>query len=221
MTPFQSTHSRGVRLLRIRPQDLVARFQSTHSRGVRPPDRRVAPLLRDVSIHALARSATIWPASTDNWIGTFQSTHSRGVRPSSCAPRPALPRSFNPRTREECDFCFAVLGDSKMVSIHELARSATSTSSSAPIASSGFNPRTREECDEWSQSSAHYDRHVSIHALARSATLMPRRHPLAAHQFQSTHSRGVRPRSPRRFWRHCGSFNPRTREECDTAACTR
>ncbi len=35
---FQSSHSRGVRLIRVQKFVLLYQFQSSHSRGVRPPD---------------------------------------------------------------------------------------------------------------------------------------------------------------------------------------
>ena len=54
-----------------------------------------------VSIHALTRSATTYNRH-HTLIFWFQSTHSRGVR-HSCLSSFALPRSFNPRTHEECD----------------------------------------------------------------------------------------------------------------------
>ena len=57
-------------------------------------------------------------------------------------------------------------------------------------AGTGFNPRTHEECD----------REIIFHGL------IP--------QFQSTHSRGVRPILPP-FDKLCSCFNPRTHEECD------
>jgi len=78
-------------------------FQSTHSRGVRPHLRRADLPELWVSIHALAGSATliIFDIITDN-------------------------RSFNPRTRGECDVKFRVALDiPTMVSIHALAGSAT------------------------------------------------------------------------------------------------
>ena len=98
-----------------------------------------------VSIHALTRSATY---DSDAKVGDqlFQSTHSRGVRPFEIfavswwfVSIHALTRSatisinctcsdilcFNPRTHEECDFCFITL----------------------KLPMSCFNPRTHEECD--------------------------------------------------------------------------
>ena len=55
-------------------------FQSTHSRGVRPAAVAGRPRVRGVSIHALARSATLYSQPYLATILSFQSTHSRGVR---------------------------------------------------------------------------------------------------------------------------------------------
>ena len=76
---FQSTHPRGVRLIRSVISSLASLFQSTHPRGVRPGLR---------------------PFSTDGI--EFQSTHPRGVRQQRETLRPVLP-CFNPRTHEGCD----------------------------------------------------------------------------------------------------------------------
>ena len=55
---------------------------------------------------------------------------------------------FNPRTREECDSP----GKDKIylpskISIHALARSATTVRNALFTGLQNFNPRTREECD--------------------------------------------------------------------------
>ena len=76
---FQSTHSRGVRLVSIRIFRRLSPFQSTHSRGVRRCGSK-AIYGWAVSIHALTRSAT------------FVFFNLYGLR--DC---------FNPRTHEECD----------------------------------------------------------------------------------------------------------------------
>ena len=99
------------------------------------------------------------------------------------------------------------------VSIHALTRSATNKMVSRPLSSSGFNPRTHEECDPkilsissgvavsihaLTRSATYFTTlalsflTVSIHALTRSATC--KRLPWKeVPEFQSTHSRGVRP----------------------------
>ena len=77
---FQSTHPRGVRLLRPQLRDLVAQFQSTHPRGVRP----MPPYLAE-------------------HYSEFQSTHPRGVRLKSIIISRRRKRNFNPRTHVGCD----------------------------------------------------------------------------------------------------------------------
>ena len=83
---FQSTHSRGVRhaFYRLEIRNII--FQSTHSRGVRHASDDSKAALYKISIHALARSATM-PR------GRFISN----------------PFYFNPRTREECDIFVMVI----------------------------------------------------------------------------------------------------------------
>jgi len=170
---FQSTHPRGVRLVRVSrhvptgscfnprtragcdpsvadgPRCIV--FQSTHPRGVRQPN------LIEVAAGPL-----------------FQSTHPRGVR----HPRPimrTIRHSFNPRTRAGCD----------------------PTCGARRSCLRSFNPRTRAGCDQLRGRRERGDE-VSIHAPARGATTCTR---FLAHlaEFQSTHPRGVRPEFTRRL----------------------
>ena len=121
---FQSTHSRGVRQLKIRPLCFYSKFQSTHSRGVRHPLAYLLPYrLSFQSTH----SRGVRPTSNHLQLCTilFQSTHSRGVRHLSIN-NTGIVRHFNPRTREECDNVKPtqdMLPD--CISIHALARSAT------------------------------------------------------------------------------------------------
>ena len=166
---FQSTHPRGVRLVRITPINLDYMFQSTHPRGVRPVRCSHADDCGTVSIHAPAWGATrhpvkdpvgirvsihapAWGATAGRHIGgvhevKFQSTHPRGVRP----------------------LCFPVTGCTEDVSIHAPAWGATSVhacvrrryrvSIHAPAWGAtwrpvrqlpqpvSFNPRTRVGCD--------------------------------------------------------------------------
>ena len=152
--------------------------------------RDITGLRGIVSIHALTRSATLPPCrkrrrwrfqSTHSrgvrrfWLvanftlRSFQSTHSRGVRllVLLCL---VLQHSFNPRTHEECDLLVAhMYANIKRVSIHALTRSAT------------FYGSLRYALLT-----------VSIHALTRSATV-PQAGAAPNVEFQSTHSRGVRP----------------------------
>ena len=127
----------------------------------------------------------------------FQSTHPRGVRPV-CSARLWAPigKGFNPRTRVGCDSGRGRWGRSpRLVSIHAPAWGATACCARScgkfpvsihapawgatwalprrPRQASSFNPRTRVGCDMPSTD-------------APPCRLM----------FQSTHPRGVRPRSP-------------------------
>ena len=77
---FQSTHSRGVR----QPAPKPAPFQSTHSRGVRQKWQILLEKLKEISIHALTRSATMKILKRLQ-EKLFQSTHSRGVRHSAAS----------------------------------------------------------------------------------------------------------------------------------------
>ena len=118
-------------------------FQSTHPRGVRQANAHLIEAA-PVSIHAPARGATRQAINIRRQV-KFQSTHPRGVRlknpaKSACAyrfqsthPRGVRQqklctrghsRSFNPRTREGCDFRYyqTLL---RRVSIHAPARGAT------------------------------------------------------------------------------------------------
>ena len=68
-----------------------------------------------------------WAKENMPFLIEFQSTHPRGVRPASIASTRSA-GSFNPRTREGCDFA---TGDEIRGEF-------------------GFNPRTREGCDRCS-----------------------------------------------------------------------
>ena len=121
-------------------------FQSTHSRGVRPRHICAGFAPEPVSIHALARSATRTAKHTDVFIA-FQSTHSRGVRRISIWVAESLvmfqsTHSRGVRPNLEGKGCAL-----SSVSIHALARSATSFSSVIVSVVKCFNPRTRAECD--------------------------------------------------------------------------
>ena len=59
LAEFQSTHSRGVRLQLYFLQHSPLSFQSTHSRGVRHAALIPSGKFLPISIHALARSATL------------------------------------------------------------------------------------------------------------------------------------------------------------------
>ena len=79
---FQSTHPHGVRLRSTSNKCKRISFQSTHPHGVRHrPCGRVRKV-REVSIHAPARGATVM-ADWKKTSGEFQSTHPHGVRQKS------------------------------------------------------------------------------------------------------------------------------------------
>ena len=165
---FQSTHSRGVRLLprpghdSMLPVSIHALTRSAtenHCSGSRH---------RPVSIHALTRSATRSYINLACLI-TFQSTHSRGVRRIYC--QQVIEQqivSIHALTRSATSFTADNISNLE-VSIHALTRSATNTTANAQACHS-----------------------VSIHALTRSATPL-RLTSSSGLRFQSTHSRGVRP----------------------------
>ena len=84
MKLFQSTHPRGVRLVRKAITDVTRKFQSTHPRGVRPG-------------HGVCLST---PAGSFN-------PRTRVGCDTSGAGRWSSPRGFNPRTRVGCDTLIA------------------------------------------------------------------------------------------------------------------
>ena len=64
MLAFQSTHPRGVRLVRLEEARAKAMFQSTHPRGVRLVSGEAITPVVAVSIHAPAWGATLQASST-------------------------------------------------------------------------------------------------------------------------------------------------------------
>ncbi len=213
-------------------------FQSTHPRGVRPPRRRPQHRRRRVSIHAPARGATrFWrkgygpvdvsihaPArgATHGYplhaghLGQFQSTHPRGVRPALLAQAQFVSEvSIHAPARGATSTGVRRCADGEGVSIHAPARGATAMplrTSSRPArfqsthprgvrpgrarwacsSSTCFNPRTRAGCDLAEGTVPADPGIVSIHAPARGATLWV----------------GA-------YWSQQSSFNPRTRAGCD------
>ena len=168
----------------------------------------------EVSIHAPARGAT--------------RAQSRKINRFTC---------FNPRTREGCDWIFQrVYTFANYVSIHAPARGATVDTqridvlqefqSTHPRGVRHINGNNNKDFQRFQSTHPRGVRledldslnHtlVSIHAPARGATIW---HLLSGQWyslFQSTHPRGVRRNqcSPRE--KKVESFNPRTREGCDT-----
>ena len=108
-----------------RQQSFDKRFQSTHSRGVRHFPHPTNPNDRDISIHALTRSAT-WRM---NWgcryNCRFQSTHSRGVRQDEALAlyQSGIFQSTHSRGVRRGSRMFYF--DKENISFHALTRSAT------------------------------------------------------------------------------------------------
>ena len=84
---------------------LLQEFQSTHSRGVRLVLFSFVFYKLIISIHALARSATGSLLNSTAPLPKFQSTHSRGVRPKTVAPSSlvAVFQSTHSRGVRHCD----------------------------------------------------------------------------------------------------------------------
>ena len=100
---FQSTHPRGVRrpgLLDKTPDDV---FQSTHPRGVRHVKQYIPEKLKGVSIHAPARGATGGVPVPACHASVSIHAPARGATSNSLTSS-SVSLSFNPRTREGCDY---------------------------------------------------------------------------------------------------------------------
>ena len=169
---FQSTHPRGVRRSpRCRMRSRPGFNPRTHEGCDR--DNRIGNHLAVVSIHAPTRGAT--ELSWKQLIALmFQSTHPRGVRHRQ--PRRGSRRvCFNPRTHEGCDVLL------RLMSFRHLS----------------FNPRTHEGCDHGWRAVYQYVV-VSIHAPTRGATECASMFQSDS-LFQSTHPRGVRQATCRRY----------------------
>ena len=117
---------------------MLTKFQSTHSRGVRLIRSFDISQVRVISIHALTRSATtVNKGSTIlRYISIHALTRSATWRRFSWYARIAY---FNPRTHEECDeqrdgLLLLRIG----ISIHALTRSATSFDYRNAVASIPF-----------------------------------------------------------------------------------
>ena len=98
---FQSTHSRGVRLVVEHGFGLLSRFNPrTHEECDSMTDAHRHSLFQFQSTHS--RGVRPRFGSNGSRRSGFQSTHSRGVR-LRCPVRLVTVLSFNPRTHEECD----------------------------------------------------------------------------------------------------------------------
>ena len=168
-TLFQSTRSRRARQTLTDKAKTDEEFQSTRSRRARPNQHWPASHERNVSIHALAKSAT--PVLNTSSRPFFVSIHA--LAKSATEPHwPALAAGvcFNPRAREERD-------EPKPESLIQLpsfnprAREERDCLHSLPeSAILCFNPRAREERDLRNTIKCRKPSLVSIHALAKSAT---------------------------------------------------
>ena len=76
---FQSTHPRGMRLIRAGMNQSFQKFQSTHPRGMRQHILNISEKFVRISIHASAWDATRLKKLKDR-MRLFQSTHPRGMR---------------------------------------------------------------------------------------------------------------------------------------------
>ena len=153
-------------------------FQSTHLREVRPLIRRIADSVRQVSIHAPARGATLNGCSAASIPDCFN--------PRTCERCDikgywalARVRCFNPRTCERCD----VIGRACQIDICRFQ--STHLREVRPFkqfSNDGrykcFNPRTCERCDPGLRR-CRKKVSVSIHAPARGATGLGRRNSVA------------------------------------------
>ena len=167
---FQSTHPRRVRHFWHLFVTRCYVFQSTHPRRVRLPRAR-GKQGRDSFNPRTREGCDSRPPTTISTVSTFQSTHPRRVRrhqplllfelffvsihapakgaTNRCMPPKTLPKSFNPRTREGCDY------------------SPNGSLSTNESFQSTHPRRVRQQVVE----GYHYFRRVSIHAPAKGATL--------------------------------------------------
>ena len=88
--------------MRCRIHLTLAAFQSTHSRGVRLLGTAMLSRHRNISIHALTRSATgVFVSSLVNHRNFNPRTHEECD--SGYQINQLIAEYFNPRTHEECD----------------------------------------------------------------------------------------------------------------------
>ena len=125
--PFQSTHSRGVRLMGTVSKMQMNKFQSTHSRGVRP--QQMTSITGDLGFQSThsrgVRHANQHELQQPDWISIHALTRSATFMTTS---EKAKMLDFNPRTHEECDYMQKTCSKCNVISIHALTRSATTGS---------------------------------------------------------------------------------------------
>ena len=210
---FQSTHSHGVRPFESSNSTLAGVFQSTHSHGVRPQSRTFAKCAEQISINALAWSATRLSTATSTCKWDFNQrtrmecdgVSAESVVVSFVISINALAWSatirevdskefwgdFNQRTRMECDRIQAELFD---VVEHFNQRTRMECDSRFLRSSSSlayFNQRTRMECDHQKFDKSISQRHFNQRTRMECDSIWDNQTPTNA-GFQSTHSHGVR-----------------------------
>ena len=204
-----------MRLVKLSCTAVTLKFQSTHSRGVR---RRLQTVTAwadtdfNPRTHEECDPGTWWSI---NAYGRFQSTHSRGVRPGLQQAIHASVVFQSTHSRGvRLGVGIGVLQADDPISIHALTRSATRTDYAVGYMTRNFNPRTHEECDNrsWLHGQVYQNFNPRTHEECDNSN---QRGYGQKTEFQSTHSRGVRPCNAKRSATTCSDFNPRTHEECD------
>ena len=142
-------------------------FQSTHPRGVRLSWQLRTSTIKEVSIHAPTRGATIFLFSSFLLFLCFNPRTHEGCD-FSCPFARLCYTCFNPRTHEGCDECGINLYVREIVSIHAPTRGATLM---------GFHK-------------VHNKAFQSTHP--RGVRLIGSSNYAFSNEFQSTHPRGVR-----------------------------
>ena len=158
-------------------------------------DNRIGNHLAVVSIHAPTRGAT--ELSWKQLIALmFQSTHPRGVRHRQ--PRRGSRRvCFNPRTHEGCDTLSSLTRVASCCFNPRTHEGCDCCALNVFLRILSFNPRTHEGCDHGWRAVYQYVV-VSIHAPTRGATECASMFQSDS-LFQSTHPRGVRQATCRRY----------------------
>ncbi len=195
---FQPTRSRGARP----PQNLHGlpawRFKPTRSRGARRSAAQRLEHGRQVSTHALTRSATERAGDIECRVRVSTHALTRSATLRGCRGCPTA-RRFNPRAHAERDRNGRSCRRRSKVSTHALTRSATGKCWPRRSFALGFQPtRSRgARPDMGAMFTTLFA--FSTHALTRSATGACSGLP-AMPVFQPTRSRGARPRCRRPRW---------------------
>ncbi len=125
LTPFQSTHPRGVRLVCLTVKFVALRFQSTHPRGVRRVNDYRYGLYRTYFNPRTREGCDLLDLPIPMTVRRFQSTHPRGVRQffRRLVSSRNLFQSTHPRGVRQMSLILAFLV--QKISIHAPARGAT------------------------------------------------------------------------------------------------